>query len=298
VSAVKVMTSPIRFKNLIRTGLSALPMIACERDNKDVPKKQKNKILYLVPFLLILIVFLFIRSRNTGPNVIGSIKRGTIIEAVYGIGTVTPNHIFNVKVGQAGAVKAIFVREGEDVVKGQKLLSFEGVLFKAPFAGTVTSIPYKAGETVFPNLPLLTMQDQRDLYLVVSLEQQGALRVKAKQRASISFDSMRDRKFTGSVRSIFANDNQFLVHIEVDQLPPEVLPGMTADVGIEIGRHENTFIAPIAAINGQKLRLVKNKVIEEVDVGLGVVDGESIEVKSDLLRDGDLVTDGAIKKKK
>lgn len=261
--------------------------------------RAKHKFLYfvLIPLALLVAIVAVLKFRAGRPVAFAVVKKGSIIEAVYGIGTVTSHKIYNVKVNQAGSIQQIAVREGELVKKGAKLITFEGIPFFAPFEGTVVSLPFKTGETVFPQTPLLTMYDTRDLYIVVSLEQQGALKVRTGQHAHLSFDSMRDKRFEGQVRAIFSNDSQFIVHIDVSNLSPEILPGMTTDVGIEVAKKDNVLLAPVSTLNGAKIRTIQRGRQVEVPVKLGIVDDEMVEVESDQLAEGMVLTLGETKKK-
>ncbi|MGZ3671975.1 MAG: HlyD family efflux transporter periplasmic adaptor subunit, partial [Bdellovibrionota bacterium] len=104
------------------------------------------------------------------------IRNGDIIDAVYGIGTVSPYQrlSFNPLVGST--VQKNYVIEGDRVVKGAPLVqTAEAGLVRAPFDGAVNFLPYKAGENVYATTPLMILTDLTHLYIVVSIEQQGAL---------------------------------------------------------------------------------------------------------------------------
>ncbi|MCX7997424.1 MAG: hypothetical protein N3A69_00545 [Leptospiraceae bacterium] len=130
---------------------------------------------------------------------------------------------------------------------------------------------------------ILTLTDLVHLHLVVSLEQEGALRVRAGQNVRFSFESLTGKKFTGKVKSIFPNRNQFFVKIEPDELPPEILPGMTADVAIEVAKKENVLLIPVVSIHNGKVMRIREGKKSKIDVQIGNLDGEWAEViNSDL----------------
>lgn len=239
-----------------------------------------------VVVLLVLVVGLGARIRGGARGTTVQAKRGPIVEAVYGIGTVTAYKTYQLRFAAAQTVRGIFVREGDLVRAGQTLVSTEGELMRtsnAPFAGTVTSVPYKIGEVVPAQTPLLTLTDLTDRYVVVSLEQQGAIRVQRGQPAMLSFESLRNQTFRAFVRTVFSNDNQFLVHVVVPDLPERILPGMTADVAIEVARRENTVLIPVSAISESAVTVVSGMSRTRVPVKLGVVDGEWAEVLDPIL---------------
>lgn len=221
--------------------------------------------------------FLFFRK---GEYEIVIPKWGPIVEAVYGIGTVTPSHIYQVKYGVAATLEEIYVREGDLVKAKAPLMRIDRRVIAAPFEGTVTAIPFNVGENVFAGTPLLTLTDLKQLYLQVSLEQQGALRVKAGQNVQISFDSLRGMKIAGRVRTIYPNADQFLARVEVSNLPAEILPGMTADVAIEVDKKDHVQLIPIQAVSSGKIMVRQGGRRKKLDIKVGNIDGQWAEVLS------------------
>lgn len=216
------------------------------------------------------------------------IRKGTIIDAVYGIGTVAATRSYSIKPGLVLNIDTLFVKEGDFVRKGDRLLQIDYTLYRAPFNGTVNFLPFKAGENVPSQLPALILTDLSDRYMVVTLEQQGALRVRAGQQAKISFDSMRTRSFDGVVESVYSYNGNFLARIDVSSLPKEVLPDMTADVAIVVRDVKDALLIPVAAYeNGYVWAERGNTLPAKVEVKLGVVDGATAEVVSGDLNPGD-----------
>lgn len=245
----------------------------------------------LVLALVVVIAGLLLRSRQTRYGELSEpLKKGNVVESVYGIGTVTAKNSYQLKVGVTSSIIQIFVREGDHVQRGQKLVLLEGgTNFSAPFAGTVTYLPAKVGETVFPQSIVMNLVDLLDRYIIVSLEQRGAIRVRQGQVAKISFDSLRDLTFDGVVQSVYSNENQFLVRINVSSLPPQLLPGMTADVAITTGEHKNVLVVPLAAINEGQVTIKRGSKRQTVSVQTGIVDGAFAEVTSGDLQEGDQI---------
>lgn len=213
---------------------------------------------------------------------------GPVVEAVYGLGTVIASQTYQVKTAINQRISAIQVREGDMVKFGDALIQFDDSgVSRAPFTGTVTSIPSKKGELIFPSIPALTLVNLKSLFLEVSLEQQAALRVKRDQKAIVSFESIRGERLEARVQSIYPRDAQFIVRIDLDHFPEGILPGMTADVAIEAGRKENALSIPLRAISSGKVTLVRDgKKIKET-IQVGVVDGQWAEIKSGNILPGD-----------
>ena len=245
-----------------------------------------------VGILLLIILIVVMKSRSIASASVTlsePISRGTILESVYGIGTITARHSYQLKLGVTSTLLQVYVAEGDHVHRGQKLVKLEGSGdFAAPFEGTVTSLPLKVGETIFSQVVILSLVDLLDRYIVVSLEQRAAIRVRADQKAKLSFENMREQSFEGVVQSVYSNDNNFLVRIGVSNLPPQLLPGMTADVSIAIAEHPNVLIVPTLAIDTGKVYIQRaHGQPEPVEIKTGVIDGVMAEVISGEVHEGD-----------
>ena len=222
-------------------------------------------------------------------------KRGPIIEAIYGLGKVKPDKFYEVKLAIIKQVKTIHVREGSTVKKGDALIEMAGdLVFYAPFDGVVTAISFSESQQVFPQQTILRMEDILHKYIEVSLEQQGALRVTAGQPVKVIFESIRGEILTGKVTSIFPQNDEFLAHIVVEGLNKNVLPGMTADVAIEVGRKEDALLVPLSAISSGRIRVLRDGKKLVVPITVGIVDGNWAEVVEGKLIDND---DIIVKKK-
>ncbi len=253
-------------------------------------KKHKGLVIALCLLLLAGGVALVLRATQYRGGTAISLKEGPVVEAVYGLGTVTARHTYELKMGITTTVKKTYIQEGDHVQAGQTLVTFdEGQVSKAPFAGVITRLAFKDGESVFPQVPVLALSDLTERYITVTLEQQGALRVKAAQRARLSFESLRAERFEGVVRSIFPSEGQFVVHIDVAQLPAAVLPGMTADVAIEVSRRDMALLIPVSAINGGQVVRDRDGQHKKIPVKIGTVDGEWAEMTGGDLKSGDQV---------
>ncbi|MBC7386188.1 MAG: efflux RND transporter periplasmic adaptor subunit [Cryobacterium sp.] len=226
-----------------------------------------------------------LRSRG---SVSDPLKRGTVFDAIYGIGTVTAVRSYAIKPGVIATIQNLYVREGDFVHKGKLLARIDGAIYRSPFDGVVNFLPFKAGENIFTQLPVLVLTDLANRYVVVTLEQQGALRVRPGQKAKISFDSMRSRSFDGAIESVYSYNNSFLARIDVANLPKEILPDMTADIAIVIREIKDALIIPVSALEADSVWVKRgHSVPTQVKIKLGVVDGTMAEVVSGDLNPGD-----------
>ena len=216
-------------------------------------------------------------------------KRGDIVEAVYGLGKVKSNNRFEVIVGVISTVTGRFVNEGDLVKKGDPLIQFESAMFRAPFKGTVTYISLYQGETALPHTPILRLEDLSSRYIELSLEQQSMQRVRLGQPVKVSFESIRGKTLSGTVTAIFPREDEFLTRISVDGLDESILPGMTADVTIEIGSIKDALLVPLAALKNGYLTVRKNGQWKKIKVEVGHVDGLYAEIKNGSLSPEDKI---------
>jgi multidrug efflux pump subunit AcrA (membrane-fusion protein) len=229
--------------------------------------------------------------RSSAGKLSDPVKRGDIIEAVYGIGTVTAtNRIsFNTMVG--ATFSQIYVREGDRVTKGMPMIRTDnGNILRAPFNGVANYFPYHLGENALVSSPMLIITDMSDRYVVVTMEQQGALQVKVGQVAKLSFDSLRKATFDGKVAAVYSYANNFLARIDAVALPIAVLPDMTCDVAIVIDVHKHVLVVPITAFESGGVWVKRgNALARKVSVEVGINDGVFIEIMKGDVQEGDRV---------
>lgn len=217
-------------------------------------------------------------------------KKGSIVEAIYGMGTVKTDSKFEVKLGIMAKVEELYVKEGMPAKKDQKLVKIDnGVTFRSPIDGVVTYVGFQQNETALPQVPILKVEDIGERYLEISLEQQGALRVKEGQIADVLFESLRGEKYQGIVRAIYPRQGEFIVHVDVKELSKNILPGMTADIAIKVGEIENALLVPVSSIDNGKIVRKRNDKKSKIEVKVGKVDGSWAEILSDNLTVDDLV---------
>jgi multidrug efflux pump subunit AcrA (membrane-fusion protein) len=249
---------------------------------------KKHKILFSIAmiFVLFAIGFVVFNSKKQTTPLTHSICKGSILECAYGIGTVNANKSYQLKNGVTGKIKNLFVKEGDFVEKGDKLVELE-TIFTAPFSGTVTSIFCHEGETIFSASDILELTDLLDRYVVTMLDQNSVLRIRKGQMVKLSCDALRDQVFEGTVAAIYPSNNKFHVRIDIPNFPAQILPGMTVDVAIEIKKHSDVLLIPVTAIDKDKVMVKRNDQLQPMTVKIGVSDGMMAEVISSDLKEGD-----------
>lgn len=211
-------------------------------------------------------------------------------EVVYGLGKVKSQRIFDYKPGSSHTVEKIEVQEGDEVRANQVLLKLsEGVGIRSPFAGTVTRVLVHEGENVYAQGSILRVESVNDLYVEVVLEQQGAVRILKGQKARLAFENLKDISFEAQVETIYPANDQFVLRVRPKNLPSSVLPGMTADVGIEIREIPDALLIPVASYKEGQVTRRRSGKIEKVSLKTGPTEGDELEVIEGDLVEGDEV---------
>jgi multidrug resistance efflux pump len=112
---------------------------------------------------------------------------------------------------------------------------------RAPFQGTIGSVYVRAGEIVSPGQPLLALGDLSMLRVeTTDLDEIDVARVSVGQEATLTFDALPDKTFSGRVVRIspMASSGTGGVHyttvIALNDVAPELRWGMTAFADIQV----------------------------------------------------------------
>jgi multidrug efflux pump subunit AcrA (membrane-fusion protein) len=207
------------------------------------------------------------------------IKESKITEAIYGLATLESDEIFRYRVGITSQIRKLYVQEGASVKKGDLLMQLsEGATVRSPMDGVVTQLDTKESETVFPNINLITVMNLQKVALSITLEQASAIRVSPNLPVKIQFESVKGTPSDGVVRSVYPKDGQFLIKVDLKNIPSSILPGMTADTAIVVGEKEKALLVPIRSIQRGVLTIRENGETKKIKVKTGFQDSENIEL--------------------
>ena len=155
---------------------------------------------------------------------------------------------------------------------------------KAPMAGTITQIIVEEGEIITSGRSafsrgeaIMRIADLDQMIVRTQINQVEIGKIKPDQRAEITVDSYPGRVFPGRVSEISPSatrrgpQNQssvitFEVDVEVIGSPPELLPGMSADVDIIVFEESDVLQLPIPAVLSPEIFTVKAN-INSTDLG-------------------------------
>lgn len=230
--------------------------------------KKKLFIIVILVLLIVIGIFTFYKKKAATWQ---PVKQAPVISAVYGLGTVEANKVFNLATGLTSYIQQIYVDLGDHVHQNQPLVRYrDGQIIRSPFAGVVTDKMSNVDEIVTPQTNVLTVTDLSDLYLLVNLDQDSLLKLNQIKSVRINFEALPHQVFSGTVKAIYSHDNNFYVRIIPQQLPAKILPGMTADVALITNSQHNSILIPLAAIKQGKVmyKLGQQKTTVSVQIGV------------------------------
>lgn len=211
-------------------------------------------------------------------------------------GTISPNDLDqaaaqkNSQLAQLAAAKSVY----------NQVLDLRNYLeIKAPFDGIISSRNVNTGAYVGPSgkgsdMPLLVLQQQKRLRLVVSVPEAYSGLLNMKDTVKFTVRSLPDQKFTATINRMSGTLDSRLrserVEMDVYNNNKKLLPGMYAEVNIHMPANDSSFVVPKTAVVSSTekifvIRVVDNKA-EWVDVKKGREAEGKMEVYG-MLNEGD-----------
>ncbi|HET7010698.1 MAG TPA: efflux RND transporter periplasmic adaptor subunit [Anaerolineales bacterium] len=169
----------------------------------------------------------------------------------------------------------------------------------APFSGMISRVDVKPGDQVAPGGTAFELVDMSQLLVDVDVSEIDINRIQAGQPATLSFDAILDRTYTGHVTEVgLAGASvqgvvSFRVTVELDDADEQVRPGLTAAVNIVVEQIENTLLVPNRAVrvrDGERVVYVlRDDIPVPIPVRLGVSSETDSQVLEGELAEGDLI---------
>ncbi len=169
----------------------------------------------------------------------------------------------------------------------------------APFSGVVLDITTEVGEWISPSPPgvfippVVDLIDPDSLYVEAPLDEADVARVRAGLPVRITMDAFRGRSFPGrlSYISSFVETRQEQSRtldveavFEERDLPPNLLPGLSADIEVILDAKDGILRLPTyALLEGDRALVVRKDRLVEVKVTAGVHNWEYTEIVSGLI---------------
>lgn len=177
----------------------------------------------------------------------------------------------------------------------------------APISGTITGLSLQPGTVITAQTNssggsssqrIASVKTDAPPTVSLNLTQIDAPKVKAGNKATLSFDSLPDKTFTGEVvsvdtiGSVSSGVTTYPAIIKLDSVIEGLLPNMSATASIITQTKDNVLLVSTTAIQTQNgshtIRLMKNKQITSVPVEVGIANDTQTEIISGI-NEGDTV---------
>ncbi|MBB3056186.1 efflux RND transporter periplasmic adaptor subunit [Mucilaginibacter gotjawali] len=165
---------------------------------------------------------------------------------------------------------------------------------RAPFDGVISARNVNTGAYVGPGGkgtdPLLVLQDQYRMRLVVSVPENYTGGLSDKNKVSFTVQALPNRQFTAQIKRLAGALDEKLrserLEMDVYNTDHKLLPHMYADVNVPLPSHDSTLFVPKTAVVTSTEKVFVIKVVNHrarwVEVKKGVQTGDVMEIYGNL----------------
>jgi RND family efflux transporter MFP subunit len=194
----------------------------------------------------------------------------------------------------------------EEVANRQELANDENALavekrkldkmtIRAPFEGVVSDVYAHPGDLMGAGAPIATLiTTSRAVEGKISEEDFANIRVG--QQASVIFlpygDTVYDATVTKILPTADPETQRHIVHLDVKIDPEKLVPGITGEVSIVVGRHQAQAVVPRRALFGDDLYVVRDGRVELRKIRKGFVWQKGVEIVDGLSPGEEIIVDG------
>lgn len=192
------------------------------------------------------------------------------------------------------AVKSIDIARGAygnakaQVAAAEKALSDMSIT--APIDGYVSERNADVGEFISPNVPnskIATLVKTKTLRMRIDVPEESIAKVSKGQAVTIQVSAYADREFAGRIArlspSVNPTSRTMIVEAEIDNADALLKPGQFATVRVTQAKPAPAVMVPASAVRtdgtSSRIYVVKDGVISERLVQLGLLENELIEIK-------------------
>jgi RND family efflux transporter MFP subunit len=163
-------------------------------------------------------------------------------------------------------------------VKNRQL---EKMTITAPFDGVVSQVLARPGDLIGGNAPIATViSTSRTVVARISEENFAGIRIG--QKATVRFLTYGDETYSAEVSKILPvadpATQRYEVFLKIDLPLERLVPGLTGEVSIVVGEHDNALIVPRRALFGSNLYVVNNGRVRLRKVSVGYVGLNEAEI--------------------
>ncbi|HWE75082.1 MAG TPA: efflux RND transporter periplasmic adaptor subunit [Stellaceae bacterium] len=197
------------------------------------------------------------------------------------------------------------------VAQQQATLDYKTI--KAPFAGHIGIRQVDVGQYLAPGTAIVTLQALDPIYVDFNMPQQSLSQIAVGQSVNVSVDTFPGKQFPGKISAINSkvdlSSRNVQIRATLDNHDHKLLPGMFANIVIDIGGKQNYVTLPQTAVTynpfGNTVYIVDNKgkddkgqdqlVARQVFVTTGDVRGDQVAIVKGVNAGDTVVTGGQIK---
>jgi RND family efflux transporter MFP subunit len=143
---------------------------------------------------------------------------------------------------------------------------------RAPMDGLLTAVGTIDGELVAEGNQLFTVSSKKN-YVRGEVNEEDVGEVKAGMKANLSLYAYQTQTFTARVSSVQPaadpETQRYTVVMEMDKPPDNLMSGMTGEMNIITGTHENAILVPTRAVLVDQVFLIKNGTVRRRTIKVG-----------------------------
>ncbi len=143
---------------------------------------------------------------------------------------------------------------------------------RAPIDGLLTNIQTIDGELVAEGNELFTVSSRKN-YVRGEVNEEDVGDVKPGMKATVRLYAYRTQQFAASVSSIQPaadpETQRYTIVLQLEKAPDNLMAGMTGEMNIITGRHENVLLVPTRALLVDQALVIKRGVIHKRTVKTG-----------------------------
>lgn len=229
------------------------------------------------------------------------VAKGEISDYIKLTGDVKSKRDVQIFPDQSGKIANIYVRLGQEVRKGQILVDIDpskpGMIYSnspvfSSVAGTITSLPYKIGETVNTQSPIANVGRLDELEIITYVAEKYISKMRENLPAFVTVDAYPDLTIKGYTYEIspVVDQQSRMLEIKINLNDPNFMllkPGMHADLKIVTDRKFNTVKIPSTCITrryGEAFVFVITEIPTEItNTGLEYLLNEAPEEEKEIL---------------
>jgi RND family efflux transporter MFP subunit len=143
---------------------------------------------------------------------------------------------------------------------------------RSPIEGLLTNVQTIDGELVSDGNELFTVSSRKN-YVRGEVNEEDVGEVKPGMKAKVQLYAYRTRSFTARVTSVQPaadpTTQRYTIVLEMENPPDNLMAGMTGEMNIITGTHDNALLVPTRALLVDQALIVKHGIVHSRTVGVG-----------------------------